>query len=414
MRTLNGLSVVVMVVFGILAAGCGSKRDMHVEIKAEEREKDQPSAALVRKVELTYHTPGGEEKLRQGIAVLGLGQPVSVSADQLKEIEVEKGGVFEARGYASDGILLLRGTAQADPEARDTIDITLSRSASQSTVLGSPLLRRVRLADASLPRGFMRDAREVQAESEGGRCVEVPPFKMDNAGISPKIVLEGAVKAPSFKAEISVASGRGAQRKIPEAFPLRINSAGDAELELGQAFLDGALYKSSVRMEVRIYSNQYEGCLRLATHPVMLPVRVDPRMERGVNDEIYSGAVAPSQTLMFSNPNSADVQVKFTASIADAGSAAALGSKHQICYSFSNDPQRASSLSCREQLSEVFVMRANEGRGISFFLGLMYIHGSGVFFRPHKLSLGITMVTTLVGSDSPESTISQSFSNVLP
>ncbi|MBI3555099.1 MAG: hypothetical protein HY074_02395 [Deltaproteobacteria bacterium] len=355
-----------LVAFSLVFAGCG--KDMKLGIKAAETEKDQPSAALVRNVQVTYHTPAGKEEMRESIPVLGLSQPVSTRADLLKDLHVEKDGVFEARGYTADGILVLRGQALANPEAGDAIEITLDREASQATLLGSPVLRRIKLADAAISQSFERTAKEFQAGSANGRCVEMPDLKFNLAsGAHPKIVFEGAISMPSFKVEVGVRAERGLFKALSATLPLANNSAGHAELELGRRFLDGALFTKPMSLIIKLYSNQYEGCLEFKTRPEVAPLTAFYTQERGVGmDQRQQFPLFALGELHLVNPNDYAMQVKVVGTV----SALAGDKRLQPCIHRYKDTTTFDKLRCPAMISETITVQPHHIGGLGVFPAL--------------------------------------------
>ncbi|MBI3542352.1 MAG: hypothetical protein HY075_03645 [Deltaproteobacteria bacterium] len=229
--------ILLLTIVGMGLSGCG--KDMKVSVRATESEKDQPSAALVRKVEVSYHDPAGHEQLRENIPVLGLAQPVSMRSDLLKDVRVEKDGVFEARGYSGDGMLLLRGVTRADPDEADTVEVLLNRDASHPATMALPVLRRIRLVDAPISGDFTRTEADLRAESRSGRCLVLPDLRMSpSLGAYPKLILEGAVKGASFQIEVGHRKDDGSFQLAAVLGP-KMNPVGDAQLELGRTFLEG-------------------------------------------------------------------------------------------------------------------------------------------------------------------------------
>ena len=363
---MNQTKVIILVC--LLFAGCG--KDMKLGIKAAESEKDQPSAALVRNVQVTYHTPAGKEEMRENIPVLGLSQPVSTRADMLKDLHVEKDGVFEARGYTADGILVLRGQALASPEDSDAVQITLDRDASQATVLGSPLLRRIRLANAALPLEFTRDAKDFRTESDSGHCVVLPDLKINpGSGSQPKLIFEGAVKAPSFKVEVGFRAERGLFKALSALVPVLINAAGDGELEFGRHFLDGALFKGPRSFIIRLHSTQYEGCLEIKTRPELAPVRAVFTPGSGASMELSTGRYSyylPFGILNLSNPNDYPVNVQ----VAGIMTSMATSERLQPCIHQHGDRFQWEQLRCVPMISETIVVGPHERGGLAVFVGM--------------------------------------------
>lgn len=349
----------------ILFSGCG--KEMKLSVKAAESEKDLPTAALVRKVELTYHDAKGQETLRESFPVLGLSQPVSARSDLLKELKVDSKGMFEARGYTTDGLLMLRGWAQV-PENSNTIEIEMNRQESQRAVLGAPLLRRVRLANVTSELSdFSREVREVHAGDQPLKCLEIPPIQISlGAGTSPRLILEAAIKAPHFRLETSIFSGNGELQSMPEQGALKINNAGEAEIEFGKSFLEGLLFKKPLRMILKIHSHQYEGCLDVTTRPHALPMTSRFQLLGGV------GALAqgflplqPVAMLYFMNPNDFPAVIKVNANLTNQLDGQALVS----CIDRSDAPLRYEQLKCVSQVTETLNMAPHGTGGIVFFPG---------------------------------------------
>ncbi len=369
MKRTNGFLAVVFTTVSLSSmvfVGCG--KDMKLGIKAAEAEKDQPSAALVRNVQVTYHTPAGHEEMRESIPVLGLSQPVSTRADLLKDLHVEKDGIFEARGYTSDGILVLRGQAFANPEQGEAVEIIMDREASQATTLGSPLLRRIRLANASTPREFVREAKDFRAESDNGRCVELPDLRLNPAsGSHPKLIFEGAVKAPSFRVEVGIRVERGLFKALSGLVPVQINPAGDGELELGHRFLDGLLFKGPTSFIIRLHSNQYEGCLEIKTRPEPAPLRVVFSLGRGAGvDVMRHHPLSALGELSLLNPNDYTVSAR----VVGIMTSLATSERLQPCLHQNGDTVLFEKLRCAPTITETIEVPAHGRGGFAVFAGM--------------------------------------------
>ena len=166
---------------------CG--KDIKVSIKAAEVEKGQPAAALTRKIDVTYRSADGQEQLRETVAVLGLSQPASLKSDLVKKVEWKKEGKWEAWAYSADGILLLKGTSQPDPDQTSLVEIELNRKEVQTAALGSALLRKIRIANAPELSNYRMDAQELSKIPDLANCKPLPNMMLHPAsGVFPTLV----------------------------------------------------------------------------------------------------------------------------------------------------------------------------------------------------------------------------------
>lgn len=365
--TLKMRTMVLVLVFGLVAEGCG-KRSVNLSVKAADSERDQPTAALVRKVDLSYRSPEGKEEMRESLAVLGLSQPVSARSDLLKEVRVQEGGTFEARGYTSEGLLMLRGLAQARDDS-DTVEITMGREGEQARPLGQPLLRRVRLVNVPAASGFEREARDlVPGSSEAGeeKCTGLPGLKINSAGgVYPKLILEGAVKAPKFTIEIGVRGDKGLFKALEAARVLPINAAGDSELEFGRQFLKGALLEHAWRLLLRLHSSHYEGCFELTTHPELSPPLATAHLGAGVGQARRGNFpnVDPAGYVEVYNPNAVPVRVDVTGVAENHPQTEWL----RLCFDLVGKTMSVPNLQCLPTIAAKLELSPGETRRVGLF-----------------------------------------------
>lgn len=365
-----------ILVVASLAVGCG-KRDLNLSVKAADSERDQPTAALVRKVELTYSSPAGKEQMHQSIPVLGLSQPVSARADLLKDVEVEEGGVFEARGYTSEGLLMLRGLAQAHDNS-EGVEIAMGRDGNPPELMDKPLLRRVRLANVPNGSSFEKDVKDLPATPNGGseHCTELPALKIGGgqAGSFPKIILEAAVKAPKFTVELGVRLEKGLFKALEGERVLPINPAGDAELELGRQLLNGALLKHAWKLMFRLHSSRYEGCFEVTTNPEFFPPELSEHLTGGWGKAPNFFNNEPMAYMDVFNPNTVPMRIEIAGAINQAQSGAVMWP----CYDLSAAPRPLSSVRCKNQMAAKVLVSAGGFQRIGVF-GALPQSGSSYF-----------------------------------
>src|SRR5262249_40557639 len=149
----------------------------------------------------------------------------------------------EARGYSTEGLLLLRGTSAARPgeagsDAEGVVELSLSRQASQETALGFPLLRRLRIAAAPALSGFLLDLNSTPlARGFEPDCVALPPLRIHPAsGVFPSLVFETAIKAPDLATEVEVVDPVSKKPRSLGRIAIPLNPAGDPSLEFGPQF----------------------------------------------------------------------------------------------------------------------------------------------------------------------------------
>lgn len=319
MKSLSLVYLFFCLSVGLVFAGCG--RDLKLSVKAAENEKDQPAAALVRKVELTYHDPRGNEEVRESFAVLGLAQPVSAHSDLVKELRPQEGGHFEARGYSADGLLLLRGEAPAREDS-DTIEVVLSRQKSQESLLDSPVVRRIRMADVPGVSDYQLDAKQVREKLIQRQCQTLPPLRIQRAaGKFPKLIIEGAVKAPTIRLMAKLMVAGGEVKAWIDWKTMKINPAGEAELELGRDFMDGVLLKSPSKVRFDLWSSHEEGCLEVETRPETRPVAIEfQRFDEAIGKELHRWSIPAIGGIAIRNPNDMPVSISIVGVVTEASS----------------------------------------------------------------------------------------------
>jgi hypothetical protein len=316
----------VLVAFSLALTGCG--RELKLSIRASEDEKDQPSMALVRKIELSYHSPAGEERMREGVAVFGLSQPVSVKSELLRDLEVEDGGLFVARGYSGDGRLFLEGSAAARPDETDLVEIVLGREANERSALASTLIQKIELAGELKVAERVFEADELSAAARRGECLRLPPWVIPtNARSSPEIVFSTRILSDLHFQAGSMSEGKfvpwNAQERISQ------NGLGQSALALDHRFFDGLLYKKRLDFVLKIFSKEYEGCLNISSKPELAspvlsvssakgteePPLVIPPRPRGQEHLSGPRVLYPVAWLRVTNPNAIPLKVRVTGTV---------------------------------------------------------------------------------------------------
>jgi hypothetical protein len=316
--------MLLVAVLGLSACGKSGK----LSVKADPNEKDQPSTALVRKVEISYRDPGGKEQMREAVAAYGMGQPISVDSEKLKDLDWDEKGSFEARAYSGDGLLLLRGESVARKNDSEEVEVVLSRTNNQAAA-SSAVIRAIRIDGGSGLSRFRAEGTDLRAVASTNHCLALPVIAMpSDSGLPVQIVFEGTIKAPSLKYEIA---GEVPQAQIHE---MKINGAGDAVIELRP---------SSQKQTYRIFSKEYEGCLDVETKAkVIAPVLEfknfggEDTRPRDIEAELRRiGA------LVVHNPNDREITITVRATVSLSGSDATV----PFLYQYGDNPILGRNLS---------------------------------------------------------------------
>lgn len=294
-----------LVLLTLAAVGCS--KDIHVNLKPDGAEVGQPTADLVRSVEVRYQDPQAHEKMRQRIPVMGLNQPMSVDADLFKDVDWEKGGTFSAIGFSADEKPILAGAAKPDPDATDLVEITLGRVGG----LSSPYLRTVRLTQNQKNSDYRVDAILLNTRRDQEGCVSLPTLVVaPEQGYYPMLVFEGEVKAPRLFYSVGAKLA-----DVGTAAELPVLPSAEVGFELGPQFLNGALIKEDTfATDLHLYSGPektYEGCLHLESQLQRKPLQ-PLRLSFEPQGSRQLGSVA---RLWVSNPNPNAVSVQMLATV---------------------------------------------------------------------------------------------------
>jgi hypothetical protein len=292
------IRVFMLLVIIVSLSACG--KSAKLSVKADQNEKDQPSTANVRKIEISYRDPGGKEQMRESVAAYGMGQPIAVDSDKLKDLDWDENGSFEARAYTGDGLLLLRGESKATKNDSGEVEVVLSRANSQATV-SSAVIRSIRVEGAQGLSRFKTGESDLRASLAKQRCLTLPVIAMPADGATVAIVFEGAIKSPSLRYEID-GEAQGLSQEM------KLNGAGDAVIELAS---------KSQKQTIRVYSKEYEGCLDVETRLKMAA----PALEFNHHSEASTLSSGVDRELMWlgamtvHNPNDRDLRVQIRATI---------------------------------------------------------------------------------------------------
>ncbi|MEW6055716.1 MAG: hypothetical protein AB1540_03805 [Bdellovibrionota bacterium] len=387
--------VLFFLFFAIFGLGCGS--DLKLSLRSDEKDKDHPSVALVRRVELTYHNGSGREELRQNIPVLGLSQPVATESEAIRNLDWDKEGIFEARAYTADGLLLLRGTTRANPDEEQEVRITMSRSESQASAMGSAYLKKLRVRRVPELADYELNAGQLRAEMDRQGCVTLPALVLRTSGFEfPQLTFETTVKSPQLTFEVGQSDAQGAFQGWAGKMAIPLGVTGDPEIELGNQFFNGVLFQgSNKQFQIRFYSDQYEGCVNVTTRLQTLPLIVTASAREG------AGAVAqrflrvpPIAHILIRNPNPFTVHANL---VVQAGAEGVLsGTPVELFYHTSCDRITLDELRRGSHIQQNLEVHPGDTAGFCVFAAAIRTG-----YATDRMKIHWSVTSQLQGSDGP-------------
>jgi len=157
-------------------------------------------------------------------------------------------------------------------------------------------------------------------------------------------------------------------KALSNLVPLKINPAGEAELELGRQFLDGVLFRQPGRYIIRLHSNRYEGCLELNTRPDVTPVSATFRIEE--TSPIVNWAMHPVGTLVLHNPNDTPVTVVVGGNVSYGPGL----EPAQPCYQLGSGVVNISKLKCVNKMRDEVAVGSNSTAEVAIY-GAFHLGG---------------------------------------